>query len=96
VGERLSGWVAATGQAALNSDARLDLDEQERAASRFQSALVVRIESKGQVLGVLGAYACEADAFTPSHQRLLQAAAATFAAAARQIFSSTQDFPIAS
>jgi len=96
VGERTSGWVAATGQAALNADARLDLGEQDRAASRFRSALVVRIESKGQILGVLGAYACDADAFTPSHQRLLQAAAATFAAAARQIFSSAQDFPIAS
>ena len=96
VGERLSGWVAATGQAALNADARLDLDEQDRAASRFRSALVVRIESRGQVLGVLSAYACDADVFTPSHQRLLQAAAATFAAGARQIFSSAQDFPIAS
>ena len=96
VGERLSGWVAATGQAALNADARLDLDEQDRAASRFRSALVVRIESNGQILGVLSAYACDADVFTPSHQRLLQAAAVSFAAAARQIFSSAQDFPIAS
>ena len=96
VGERLSGWVAATGHAALNADARLDLDEQDRAASRFRSALVVRIESNGQTLGVLSAYACDADVFTPSHQRLLQAAAVSFAAAARQIFSSAQDFPLAS
>jgi hypothetical protein len=96
VGERLSGWVAATGQAALNADARLDLDEQERAASRFRSALVVRIDLGGQILGVLSAYSCSADGFTPSHQRLLQAAAVTFAADARQIFSSAQDFPIAS
>ena len=30
LGERLSGWVAATGQMVVNSDARLDLDERAR------------------------------------------------------------------
>ena len=30
LGDRLSGWVAATGQSVLNSDARLDLDDDAR------------------------------------------------------------------
>ena len=34
LGERLSGWVAATGQTVVNSDARLDLDETARDQSR--------------------------------------------------------------
>src|SRR5207249_5140594 len=38
LGERVSGWVAATGQAAVNSDARLDLDETERDQSALRSA----------------------------------------------------------
>jgi putative nucleotidyltransferase with HDIG domain len=96
VGERLSGWVAATGQVIINSDARLDLDEQDRAASRFRSALVVRIDFRGEILGVLSAYSCNADIFTPSHQRALQAAASAFAAGAGNIFRPSRNFPVAS
>jgi GAF domain-containing protein len=96
VGERLSGWVAATGQVTINSDARLDLDEQDRAASQFRSALVVRIDFGGEILGVLSAYACDPDIFSPSHQRALQAAASAFAAGARHIFRPARNFPVAS
>ncbi len=96
VGERLSGWVAATGQVIVNSDARLDLDEQDRTDSPFRSALVVRIHVGSEILGVLSVYACEPGVFTPSHQRLVHAAAGAFAAGARHIFRPAQNFPIAS
>ncbi len=75
LGERLSGWVAATGESVMNSDARLDFDEAARAASPFRSALAVSIAAEGRVLGVLSAYACHPDAFTEPHRRLMRAAA---------------------
>lgn len=75
VGERLSGWVAATRQIVLNSDARLDLDERDRDASLLRSALAVPVEADGRVCGVLSFYAREANAFADAHQRLARAAA---------------------
>ena len=76
LGERLSGWVAATGQSVMNSDARLDLDEAERERSPLRSALAVPMMSNGRVVGVLSAYASQPDAFGEPHRRLLQGAAA--------------------
>ena len=75
LGERLSGWVAATGQSVMNSDARLDLDEAARERSPLRSALAVPMISNGQAVGVLSAYASQPDAFSEPHRRLLQAAA---------------------
>jgi len=75
LGERLSGWVAATGQSVMNSDARLDLDESSREHSPFRSALAVPMSSNGRVVGVLSAYAPQPEAFSESHRRLMQAAA---------------------
>jgi len=75
LGERLSGWVAATSQAVMNSDARLDLDEPVRDRSRLRSALAVPIVLSGRVAAVLTLYAEDANAFTDAHQRLLEAAA---------------------
>ena len=66
LGERLSGWVAATGQSVMNSDARLDLDEAERERSPLRSALAVPMMSNGRVVGVLCAYASQPDAFARS------------------------------
>jgi putative nucleotidyltransferase with HDIG domain len=74
LGERLSGWVAATSQPVLNSDARLDLDEPVRDRSRLRSALAVPIALNGRVAAVLTLYAENASAFTEAHQRLLEAA----------------------
>jgi putative nucleotidyltransferase with HDIG domain len=76
LGERLSGWVAATGQSVMNSDARLDLDEAARERSPLRSALAVPMISNGHVVGVICAYASQPDAFSEAHRRLLQAAAA--------------------
>ena len=74
LGERLSGWVAATGQSAVNSDARLDLDEAARDRSPLRSALAVPIMTDGRAIGVLSFYACEPNAFDKTHQRLVAAA----------------------
>jgi GAF domain-containing protein len=76
LGERLSGWVAATGQTILNSDARLDVDAAPREHSPLRSALAVRIASHGRARGVLSFYATAANAFDERHKALVEAAAA--------------------
>ncbi|HEX7087810.1 MAG TPA: HD domain-containing phosphohydrolase [Vicinamibacterales bacterium] len=76
VGERLSGWVAATGQSVLNSDARLDLAEATRATSSLRSAVAVPIfDGDGPAIGVLALYARDTDAFDDALRSLLDAAA---------------------
>jgi putative nucleotidyltransferase with HDIG domain len=85
LGERLSGWVGATRQAILNSDARLDLDEAAREASGLRSALAVPIESDGRLLGVLTLYGRQANVFDETHRRIAQIAA--YAAARSGIFA---------
>ena len=79
LGERLSGWVAATGQSILNSDARLDLDAGVREQSPLRSALAVRIEANGRTSGVLSFYAAAPNAFDEGHKRLVEAAARVMA-----------------
>ncbi len=93
LGERLSGWVAATGQGVMNSDARLDLDESQRERSPFRSTLAVPVAAGTRLLGVLSLYAITVDAFEPAHRRLLDAAAAALAEASPDAFWSASDFP---
>ena len=71
LGERLSGWVAATGQAVVNSDARLDLDEPARDQSPLRTALAAPVTSNGRSIGVLSFYACEPGAFDDAQRRLV-------------------------
>jgi putative nucleotidyltransferase with HDIG domain len=85
LGERLSGWVAATGQAVVNSDARLDLDETARDQSALRSALAVPVIVNGRSAGVLSFYACEANAFDDTHRRLVAAASLVLAPSLREI-----------
>jgi len=73
LGERLSGWVAATGQAVVNSDARLDLDEDIRDRSELRSALAVPVTANGGSAAVLSFYAAEENAFDDTHRRLIAA-----------------------
>ena len=80
MGERLSGWVAATGQSVVNSDARLDLDEAARDQSGLRSALAVPVISNGRSAGVLSFYACEPNAFDDTHRRMIVAASLALAA----------------
>ena len=75
LGDRLSGWVAATGETIANSDARLDLDEDARSESPLRSALAVPIAVDGRIDGVLSFYAARPGAFDDTHRRLAQAAA---------------------
>jgi putative nucleotidyltransferase with HDIG domain len=74
LGERLSGWVAASAEAVMNSDARLDLDETTRAGSTLRSALAVPITWNGRSAGVLTFYAETASAFDDAHRRIVEAA----------------------
>ena len=75
VGERVSGWVAATGRAAVNSDPQLDLDQNERDVPPLRSALAVPVKGGGQIIGVLAFYAEAPDAFSEAHQRFVESAA---------------------
>ena len=75
VGQRVSGWVAATGRCALNSDARLDVDGPLRETTSLRSALVVPVRRDGEIVGVLALYATTEQAFDASHQRLAAAVA---------------------
>jgi putative nucleotidyltransferase with HDIG domain len=74
LGDRLSGWVAATTQTVMNSDARLDLDDDAREHSLLRSALAVPIVARGKLVGVLSFYADSPNAFDESHSRLVEAA----------------------
>ncbi len=75
LGERLSGWVAATRTAALNSDARLDVDPDLREATSLRSALAVPVVCGPRCLGVLTFYSSQAGGFTERHKRMVDAAA---------------------
>jgi GAF domain-containing protein len=79
LGDRLSGWVAATGQMVVNSDARLDLEEPARGGSPLRSALAAPILADGRSVAVLSFYSCDVNAFDESHRRILGAAAAALA-----------------
>jgi GAF domain-containing protein len=79
LGERVSGWVAATGQTAVNSDARLDLDDDDRDCSPLRSALAARLASNGRTIGVITFYARDPNAFDDAHRQLLEAASSVFA-----------------
>jgi hypothetical protein len=74
LGERLSGWVAASAETVMNSDARLDLDEAARAGSTLRSALAVPITRNGRPTGVLTFYAETANAFDEAHRQIVEAA----------------------
>jgi GAF domain-containing protein len=74
LGERLSGWVAATGQAVVNSDARLDLDDAVRNRSTLRSALAVPVISNGHPAAVMSFYSTAPNAFDDGDRRLVAAA----------------------
>jgi putative nucleotidyltransferase with HDIG domain len=81
LGERVSGWVAATLESALNSDARLDLDEDKKDDSSLRSTLAVAVTAGDTLSGVLSLYASGIEAFDDKHRRLLLSAAAVLTSA---------------
>jgi putative nucleotidyltransferase with HDIG domain len=80
VGERLSGWVAATGQSMCNADAALDL---MGAAPHLRCALAVPLKTGDVVSGVVVLYAHAPDAFGESAHQLLMSVAPAVARLAR-------------
>jgi putative nucleotidyltransferase with HDIG domain len=74
VGERMSGWVAASGQAMMNADAALDLFDVQ--ADALRSALAVPIDGPDKQRAVITLYSTRAEAFSSQHQRLVEAAVA--------------------
>jgi len=74
LGQRLSGWVAAARQAIVNSDARLDLDEDVREESLLRSVLAVPVIRGDRTISVLAFYGRGLDAFTEMHRRTAEAA----------------------
>jgi diguanylate cyclase (GGDEF)-like protein/putative nucleotidyltransferase with HDIG domain len=76
LGQRLSGWVAATHQTISNSDPTLDLGEVARASTpRLRSCLSTSLVCEGQLVGVLSLYADTPQAFTDEHRRLIEVVA---------------------
>jgi GAF domain-containing protein len=73
VGERLTGWVAASGQPILNSDAALDLGPRAQAVNPpLKGCMSVPITVGSSVVAVLSLYSEVQDAFTVDQRRLVQ------------------------
>ncbi len=83
VGERLSGWVAATRRSIVNSDAHLDFDSDVRDTA-LRTAMAVPVHARGETLGVLAFYAERPDVFGDTHLRVAEAAAHAAAGALHQ------------
>ncbi len=72
IGERMSGWAAATGKSMINADAALDLFDLP--APSLRSAVAIPYRSASSESIVVSLYSTRADAFTPAHQRVVEAA----------------------
>ena len=82
VGQRLSGWVAASRQPIANSDAALDLEGLgERATPPLKRCLSVPLLMGETVVGVLTLYSPHADALGEDCDRVTQMIAPHVAAA---------------
>jgi putative methionine-R-sulfoxide reductase with GAF domain len=76
VGERLSGWVAASRQTIRNSDPVLDLGEAAKTLSpRPRSCLSTPLIVSKDLTGVLTIYSKDQNFFSEEHERLLEAVA---------------------
>jgi GAF domain-containing protein len=73
VGDRLTGWVAASRQPILNSDAALDLGpRQDTIAPRLLMCMSVPLMVGDALVGVLSLYSTEAEGFNDDRGRLIQ------------------------
>ena len=73
VGERVSGWVGANRQTAVNSDATLDLAQIARLFQpALRSTISTPLANHEQLVGVLTAYACAEEAFTDGHRDIFE------------------------
>jgi len=73
VGDRLTGWVAASRQPILNSDASLDLGgRQEGHEPRLLTCMSVPLVAGEALVGVLSLYSAESEGFNDDRGRLIQ------------------------
>ncbi len=73
LGQRVSGWVAAHRKTIRNSDPILDFGDSARSFQpRLHSSLATPIVAGGRLTGVLSLYASRPNAFTESHQRIVE------------------------
>ena len=85
VGERLTGWVAASRQTIRNSDPVLDLGETAKTLSpRPRSCLSTPLIAEGKLAGVLTIYSAHSNFFTEEHERIIEAVARQIAASVRR------------
>jgi putative methionine-R-sulfoxide reductase with GAF domain len=91
VGERMSGWVAASGQPMTNADAALDLFD--ASAVSLRSALAVPCDGPDGHRAVVALYSTQPGAFSALHQRLVEAAVARVSGTTGQIVDLRQDKP---
>jgi putative nucleotidyltransferase with HDIG domain len=76
VGQRLTGWVAATRQSIRNSDPVLDFGDSARTlVPRLRSSLSTPLIFGTRLVGVLSLYASTKDAFSEEHQRIVEVVA---------------------
>jgi putative nucleotidyltransferase with HDIG domain len=82
VGSRLTGWVAASRQPILNSDAALDLGtRQEAITPPLVTCMSVPLLAGETLVGVLSLYSSEAEGFNDDRGRLIQMIAPHLASA---------------
>jgi len=75
-GQRVSGWVAANRQTICNSDPVLDLGDSVNLSNyKLRSCLSTPLVHNDDLIGVISLYAIEADAFTDTHRRIIEAVA---------------------
>jgi putative nucleotidyltransferase with HDIG domain len=76
VGQRLTGWVAATRQSIRNSDPVLDFGDSARTlVPRLRSSLSTPLIFGKRLVGVLSLYASAKDGFSEEHQRIAEVVA---------------------
>jgi len=97
VGERLTGWVAASGQPIMNSDATLDLGLRAQAATPpLRGCMSIPITAGTTLVAVLSLYADVQDAFTGDQRRLVQMVAPHLGGAIQAAHRSTSSCQVVS
>jgi putative methionine-R-sulfoxide reductase with GAF domain len=89
MGQRLTGWVAASRQTIRNSDPVLDLGEAAKTLMpRPRSCLSTPLTLSGHLVGVLTIYSADVNFFSEEHERLFEAAARQVAPAVKRAVTS--------
>jgi putative nucleotidyltransferase with HDIG domain len=96
IGERLSGWVAASRQPVVNSDAALDLESRvDEVSPPLRACMSVPLLMGETLLGVLSLYSPDAVTFDEHRGRLLQMIAPHIASAVHAASSAREAAPSA-